>query len=143
MSVDWAQVKEGDHRQFEVADITRTQFARYAGSSGDFNPIHHDQTFAEAAGLPTVFGMGMFTAGVLSRIPAEWFGPMSVKRYAVRFAARLWPSDTVTFAGKVSRVREDGGVPHIDLELTATNQRGETLIIGEATVRPWSGERRN
>jgi acyl dehydratase len=137
MSADWRQVREGDERSFTVKDVTRSHFVRYAGASGDFNPIHHDQTFAEAAGLPTVFGMGMFTAGVLGRIPAEWFGPTSVKRYAVRFASRLWPGDSVTFSGKVVRVRDENGVPHVDLELAATNQRGETLVSGEATVRPW------
>ncbi len=134
---DWPSVKPGDERQFQVADLTRTHFARYAGASGDFNPIHHDQTIAEMAGLPTVFGMGMFTAGVLSRIPATWFGPTSIRRYAVRFAARVWPGDTVTFSGKVVRVRDESGMPHVDLELSAVNQRGETLITGEATVRPW------
>ncbi len=133
-------VKEGDERSFEVADVNRTQFVRYAGGGGDFNPIHHDQTFAEQAGLPTVFGMGMFTAGVLSRIPTEWFGPTSVKTYGIRFTSRLWPGDTVTFAGKVTRVYEEDGVKHVDLDLSATNQKGENLIKGNATCRPWKAK---
>jgi acyl dehydratase len=139
MSVDWKEVKPGDRRQFTIENLTRTHFVCYAGASGDFNPIHHDQSMAEMAGLPTVFGMGMFTAGVLSRIPTAWFGPTAVRRYAVRFASRLWPGDTVTFTGAVVAVREEEGVAHVDLELSATNQRGETLITGEATVRPWRG----
>lgn len=135
----FVEVKEGDERSFEVPDINRTHFVRYAGGGGDFNPIHHDQTFAEKAGLPTVFGMGMFTASVLSRIPAEWFGPESVKRYAVRFTSRIWPGDTLTCTGTVTRVYEEDGAPHVDLALTASNQKGDTLIQGEATVRPWPG----
>lgn len=142
MSIDWKAIRVGDERSFELKDVDRTQFVRYAGASGDFNPIHHDQTFAEAAGLPTVFGMGMFTAGVLGRIPGEWFGPTSIRRYAVRFASRLWPGDSVTFHGKVVAVREEDGVPHVDLELSALNQRGETLITGQATVRPWQANRK-
>ena len=137
MSDPWSSVKVGDERRFEVADCTRTHFVRYAGASGDFNPIHHDQTFAERASLPTVFGMGMFTAGVLSRIPVEWFGPTSVTRYAIRFTARIWPGDTLTCSGKVVRVYDECGTPHVDLELTGSNQNGEQLIKGEATVRPW------
>ncbi|HWO93517.1 MAG TPA: MaoC/PaaZ C-terminal domain-containing protein [Dehalococcoidia bacterium] len=137
MKADWSKVKEGDEYEFQVADVTRTHFVRYAGGGGDFNPIHHDQTFAEAAGLPTVFGMGMFTAGVLSRVPTEWFGATSVKRYAIRFNSRLWPGDTVTFKGRVVRVYEQDGMKHADLELSATNQKGENLIAGEATVRDW------
>jgi acyl dehydratase len=137
MSDVFDTVKVGDERSFEVADINRTHFVRYAGAGGDFNPIHHDQTFAENAALPTVFGMGMFTAGVLSRIPAEWFGPTSVKRYAIRFTSRIWPEDTVTCSGKVVRVYEQDGTKHVDLDVTASNQKGEPLIRAEATVRPW------
>lgn len=132
-----ASAEVGDEREFKVEDVNRTHFVRYAGGGGDFNPIHHDQTFAEKAGLETVFGMGMFTAGVLSRVPAEWFGPESVKRYAVRFTSRIWPGDTLTCRGRVSKVYEEDGVRHVDLELQAENDKGEALIVAEATVRPW------
>jgi acyl dehydratase len=140
MSVDWRALREEEERSVELGDpIIRTHFVRYAGASGDFNPIHHDQTFAEQVGLPTVFGMGMFTAGVLSRIPSEWFGPESVQHLRVRFATRLWPGDTLRLHGRITRVYARDGVPHADLELRAANQKDETLISGEATVRPWRG----
>jgi acyl dehydratase len=118
--------------------VNRTHFVRYAGASGDFNPIHHDQTWAEQAGLPTVFGVGMWTAGVLSHVASAWFGPESVQRYVVRFATRLWPGDTIRCRGRIERLYEAQGVPHADLELTATNQKGEVLVFGTATVRRWS-----
>jgi acyl dehydratase len=139
MGVDWSALAEGDEYSFEVPDVNRTHFVRYAGASGDFNPIHHDQTFAEKAGLPTVFGIGMWTAGVVSRVPAEWFGPESIKRFGVRFASRVWPGDTIRCHGKITRVYEEDGLPHADLDLTATNQNAELLIQGTATVRPWKG----
>lgn len=135
---DISTAKVGDHREFSVPDINRTHFVRYAGAGGDFNPIHHDQTFAERAGLPTVFGMGMFTAGVLAQVPSQWFGPQNVARYAVRFTSRLWPGDTLTCRGTVSRVYDLDGVAHLGLQLEALNQKGETLIEGEATIRTWS-----
>lgn len=134
----WSDVKVGDEYGFELEDVTRTHFVRYAGAGGDFNPIHHDQTFAEKAGLPTVFGMGMFTAGVLARVPTEWFGVTSVRRYTIRFTSRIWPGDTVSFRGRVARVYEEDGVAHADLELRAENQKGEHLILAEATVRDWT-----
>lgn len=134
----FAAAQVGDEREFQLQDVNRTHFVRYAGGGGDFNPIHHDQTFADKAGLETVFGMGMFTAGVLSRLPAEWFGPESVKRYAVRFTSRIWPEDTLTCRGRVAKVYEENGVPHLDLELQAENHKGEALIMAEATVRPWT-----
>lgn len=137
MSNPFETAKVGDERSFQIAEVNRTHFARYAGGGGDFNPIHHDQTFAEKAGLPTVFGMGMFTAGVLSRLPAEWFGATSVKRYAIKFTSRIWPGDTLTCKGKIAKIYDEGGVRHVDLELRATNQKGESLIQADATCRPY------
>ncbi len=136
-TLDWKTLREGDERRFEVENVNRTHFVKYAGASGDFNPIHHDQTFAEKAGLPTVFGVGMWTAGVLSRLPVDWFGPESIARYSVRFATRLWPDDTIVCSGKVAKVYEADGRPHADIDLLAVNQKGETLISGQATVRQW------
>ena len=97
-------VKEGDELpSFTVENLTRTDFVKYAGSSGDFNPIHHDQTFAEASGNPTVFAMGMMNAGVLSRLVAEYVGIENLRKYRVRFATRVWPGDSVTCKGKVTK----------------------------------------
>ena len=50
----------------EYGPLTRTDFVRYQGASGDFNPIHHDEEFAKAAGYPTVFSVGMLQAGILA-----------------------------------------------------------------------------
>ncbi len=137
MSDAFAAVAVGDTRSFETPELSRANFVRYAGASGDFNPIHFDESFARAAGLPGVFGQGMFTAGVLSRVVSSWFGPAAVKRYAVRFATRVWPGDTVQCRGEVTRVYEADGVRHVDLVLTASSAKGELLIHGEATVRAW------
>ena len=137
MSGAFESIEVGETRSFTIDEVTRTHFVKYAGAGGDFNPIHHDQTFAEQAGLPTVFGMGMFTAGVLSRIVAHWFGPQSVRRYKIRFSSRIWPGDRLTCSGRALRVYEEGGRRHVDLELVATNQKGEELIRAEATCRPW------
>jgi acyl dehydratase len=135
--VDWSALCEGDTREFTVRDVTRFHFVRYAGASGDFNPIHYDDLAARAAGLEGVFGQGMFSAGVLSRIASEWFGPESVRRFAVRFRTRLWPGDDLTCRGRVLRVYQEQGVPHADLTLEARNQHGAILIRGDATVRAW------
>ena len=137
MSVDWDSLQVGDERGFEVERISRFHFVRYAGASGDFNPIHFDDAMAESAGLKSVFGQGMFTAGVLSRIASEWFGPESIRRYAVRFRSRLWPEDTLHCLGRIRSVYEENGVPHADLVLSARSGRGQVLIRGNATVRRW------
>ncbi|MBI2561981.1 MAG: hypothetical protein HYW08_06240 [candidate division NC10 bacterium] len=75
----WEDVKEGEALpEMRVEGLTRTDFVRYAGASGDFNPIHHDQTFAEASGNPTVFAMGMLNAGILSRVVTRFVGRPAV-----------------------------------------------------------------
>jgi len=117
-----------------VENLTRTDLARYAGASGDFNPIHHDETFARAAGNPTVFGHGMLTAGFVARCLTNFVGVGNLRRYKVRFATRVWPGDTITCTGTVTRCYELGGQALIDGECVATNQKGETTVTGTFTA---------
>jgi acyl dehydratase len=127
----WDEVKEGEALpEIRVEQLTRTDFVRYAGASGDFNPIHHDQTFAEASGNPTVFAMGMLNAGILSRVVTAFVGRAAVRRYRVRFATRAWPGDDVICTGKVTRTAEVDGEGRVEGEVQAVNQKGETLISG-------------
>jgi acyl dehydratase len=124
-------VKEGDELpSFTVENLTRTDFVKYAGSSGDFNPIHHDQTFAEASGNPTVFAMGMMNAGILSRLVTDYTGIENLRKYRVRFATRVWPGDSVTCKGKVIKKAVENGERIIEGEITAFNQKGEVAIQG-------------
>ncbi len=127
----WDDVKEDDPLpEVRVDGLTRTDFVRYAGASGDFNPIHHDQTFAEASGNPTVFAMGMLNAGILSRVVTGFAGRPNVRRFKVRFATRAWPGDHVICSGRVTRKLEQDGEKRVEGELIAVNQKGETLITG-------------
>jgi acyl dehydratase len=124
-------VKEGDELPaFTVENLTRTDFVKYAGASGDFNPIHHDQTFAEASGNPTVFAMGMLNAGILSRLVADYAGLENLRRYKVRFATRIWPGDSITCKGKVTKKAVENGEKIIEGEIAALNQKGEVAIQG-------------
>jgi acyl dehydratase len=131
----WDDVQEGDPLPaVRVEGLTRTDFVRYAGASGDFNPIHHDQTFAEASGNPTVFAMGMLNAGILSRVVTAYAGRPAVRRFRVRFETRAWPGDDVICTGRVTRKREEAGDKRVEGELSAVNQKGETLIRGSFVV---------
>ena len=124
-------VKEGDELpSFTVENLTRTDFVKYAGSSGDFNPIHHDQTFAEVSGNPTVFAMGMMSAGILSRLVSDYAGVENLRKYRVRFATRVWPGDSVTCKGKVTKKAVENGEKIIEGEIAALNQKGEVAIQG-------------
>ncbi len=125
------QVKVGDEiPAFVVEGVTRPDFVRYAGASGDFVPLHYDQTFVEAAGIPTVFAQGMFTAGLLSKALTDYVGVGQVRNFKVRFATRVWPGDTVTCRGKVTNKTEKGGEKIIEGDLEVLNQKGEAAIKG-------------
>ncbi len=119
---------------FVVESLTRTDLVRYAGASGDFNPIHHDEHFAKAAGNPSVFGHGMLTAGFVARCITDFVGAANLRRYKVRFATRVWPGDTITCGGRITRRYEESGEVRVDGEVTATTQRGETAVTGTFTA---------
>jgi acyl dehydratase len=129
--IKFDQVKVGDEiPAFVVQGVTRPDFVRYAGASGDFVPLHYDQTFVEAAGIPTVFAQGMFTAGLLSKAVTDYVGMGQVRKFKVRFATRVWPGDTVTCRGKVTNKTERNGEKIIEGDLEVVNQKGEPAIRG-------------
>ena len=113
-----------------ISNITRTQIVKYAGASGDFNPIHHDELYAIRAGNDRVFAMGMMTAGFLGRMITDWVGDGNLRKYRVRFATRIWPGDTVTCKGKITRKYSEGGKNYIEADVFAENQQGEKAVIG-------------
>jgi acyl dehydratase len=94
-----------DERRF--APVTRTDLVRYAGVSGDFHPLHHDEQFCRAAGFPSSFAMGMCSAGLIGswaadRIgpgAADRIGPGAIRRFRVRFKQQVWPGDELVVSG--------------------------------------------
>jgi acyl dehydratase len=117
--------------------VTRTDFVRYQGASGDMNPIHHDEGFARAAGFPSPFSVGMFQAGLLATYATDWLGAENVRRYRVRFKEQVWPGDTLVCSGEIVRDYEEDGEHRLDLELTCVRQTGGVAVQAWATfVRP-------
>jgi acyl dehydratase len=108
-----------------VGPITRTQIVRFAGASGDFNPMHHDEPFALAAGTPGVFAMGQLQAAMLAEMVAEWLGAENVVGYGVRFRDKVWPGDRLILTGEV--IEEAGG--ERVCELKATREADEAVVL--------------
>lgn len=127
-------VSEGEERTQEFPALTRTMFVKYAGASGDFNPMHHDDTIASQVGNPSVFGHGMLTMGLAARVVKDWFGPEAIRRLQVRFAKQVWPGDVLTATAKVTGTREENGEQVADLDITVVNQDGVQSIVGQATA---------
>jgi acyl dehydratase len=127
-------VNEGDEGPSVTHELTRTDLVMYAGASGDFNPMHHDEVKAKEAGLPSVFGHGMFSAGFLARAVTDYVGVGNLKRYKVRFAKQTWPGEVFSTKIAVTAKRKENGDNLVDLECTLLNQDGEVKVAGEATA---------
>jgi acyl dehydratase len=115
--------------------VTRADLIRYAGASGDFNPIHWNQRFAVGVGLPDVIGHGMLTMALAGRVVTSWVGdPAAVVGYAVRFTRPVVVPDTdegvlLEATGTVKAI--DDGVATVAISAAVD---GKT-VLGRATAR--------
>lgn len=115
--------------------ITISDIVRYAGASGDFNPLHHDPEFANAAGLPSVMAHGMLSAGLLGSFLSAWFGPGTIRRLKVRFTDRVWPGDVLIPKGRIVRtLAAPDGTERAELSLELAREAGGAVITGTAEV---------
>jgi acyl dehydratase len=124
-------VKVGDEAPEISHPLTRTDLVMYAGASGDFNPMHTDEVAAQQAGLPSVFGHGMFTAGLLATAVTNYVGIGNLKSYRVRFTKQTWPGETLRTTVAVTEKRPGN---EIVLECALVNENGEAKIQGEAVA---------
>jgi acyl dehydratase len=127
-------VSEGDQAPVRTHVLTRTDLVRYAGASGDFNPMHHDEVLAVAAGQPSVFGHGMFSMGFLGSALTDYVGIGNVRRLQVRFAKQTWPDEDLRTQIVVTAKRVDGDDHLVDLDVRLANAAGEEKVVGEATA---------
>ncbi len=114
--------------------LTRTDLVRYAGASGDFNPMHHDEVKAAAAGQPSVFGHGMLSMGFLGSAITAFVGAGRVVDYSVRFARQTWPGEELITSVVVAGLREEDGRTLVDLDVRLSNADGEEKVVGNATA---------
>jgi acyl dehydratase len=129
-------VKVGDELPPLVkGPIQQIQLTRYAGASGDFNPIHQDEEFARAAGMGGVFAHGMLSMGFVAQALTDWAGPGTVRTLSVRFAALVRLKDTVTCRARVLAKTATGDLHVVEVEVWAENQRGEKVVTGRATLQ--------
>ncbi|MCE9672755.1 MaoC family dehydratase [Myxococcus stipitatus] len=117
------------------APVDRVQLSRYAGASGDFNPVHVDEIYAKSVGMPSVYAPGMLVMGMLGQLISDWARGGQMRRYNVRFIKMVWPGDTVVCKGRVSNRHGTGGRYFVDIDLWAENQRGELVMKGSAQIQ--------
>ena len=130
-------VQVGDTAPAIDHELTRTDLVMYAGASGDFNPMHHDEVAAQAAGLPSVFGHGMFSAGLLATAITNYVGIGNMASYRMRFTKQTWPGEVLSTNVAVIEKRAGN---EIVLECVLVNQDGEAKLQAEAVaVLPGEG----
>ena len=128
------EVAEGATAPEVSHTLTRTDLVMYAGASGDFNPMHTDEVSAQAAGLPSVFGHGMLTAGILATAVTDYVGVGNLRNYKVRFTKQTWPGETLTTRVVVQKKYEEHGEHRVDLECSVVNEAGEAKLTGVAVA---------
>ncbi len=112
--------------------VTRTDLVRYAGASGDFNPLHHDPDFARAAGFPDVIAHGMYTAGIVGAALQRRWGAEALRSYKVRFRSPVRVGDSLTLTADA--VARDEATGLAEAALSIRRQDGEVVMTAEARV---------
>jgi acyl dehydratase len=136
--IAYDDVEVGTELPAQSFPVTRDTLVRYAGASGDFNPIHWNERFAKEVGLPDVIAHGMFTMAEAIRVVTDWTGdPGAVVEYGVRFTKPVVVPDdgqgaTIEVSAKVAAKLDDHTVR---VDLTATSAGQKVLGISRAVVR--------
>ena len=135
--IGYDDVQVGDALPPLEVELGRVDLVRYAGASGDFNPIHWNERFAKSVGLPDVIAHGMLTMAQAGRVLTEWAGdPAAVVEFGVRFTRPVVVPDpgsaTLSLTGEVTGKREDGLV---DVDVTATVDGQTVLSRAKAVLR--------
>ena len=132
-----ADVQVGTELPEQVFRVTRADLVRYAGASGDFNPIHWNERVATEVGLPGVIAHGMFTMALAARVVTAWTGdPAALVEYQVRFGRPVVVPDDdegaeVTVRGTVGALLE-GDRARVDLTVTSGGEK--VLSLARAIV---------
>ncbi|MFG2511421.1 MaoC family dehydratase [Streptomyces sp. NPDC048584] len=136
--ISYADVEVGTELPAQTFPVTRATLVRYAGASGDFNPIHWNERFAKEVGLPDVIAHGMFTMAEAIRVVTDWVGdPGAVVEYGVRFTRPVVVPDdeqgaVIEVSGKVA-VKLDDNTVRVDLLAMSAGQK--VLGMSRAVVR--------
>ena len=134
--IDYSSLTKGDVVAEENFHLTRDNLVRYAGASGDFNPIHYRDDVAVSVGLPGVLAHGMLTMGLAVQPVSNWVGdPARIVDYQVRFTRPVLVDGVtgadVTITATVGALEDETKIARIDL----TAKFNDETVLGKAQVR--------
>lgn len=114
----------------EKPPVTRMQLIKFAGASGDFNPIHTIESVGEEAGLGGVIAHGMLIMGFVGQALTTWVPRSSITKFGVRFSAITRPGDTITVRGQITAKEETDEGTFVKIKVQAVDQKGEVKVKG-------------
>ncbi|MGE7766980.1 MaoC/PaaZ C-terminal domain-containing protein [Peribacillus sp. NPDC096540] len=117
----------------ELDPVTRLDLIKYAGASGDFNPIHTIDEEAKNAGLPGIIAHGMWTMGNLAKIFSNLYEIGFIEEYKIRFKGMVFLNDVITLQADLKEKKED----KYYFNVSAINQYGKEAISGEVIIRTY------
>ncbi len=130
--VDLIKLEQGDTFPEVVYNpVTRVQLVRYAGASGDFNPIHTDDRAASESGLEGVIAQGPLVMGFLGQAIVRWIPKRCLKKFKVRFLGMTFPGDIITISAAVAEKIETESEVKIICDAAAKDQNGEVKVTGQ------------
>lgn len=132
-----SDIHQGDSLPSVVKHVTQQEINLYAEASGDFNPIHIDETFAAKTPLGGTIAHGMLILAYASEMMTKAFGKSWLEggKLSVRFKAAARPQDTITTSGKIDSIEFKEGISYVNCSLECCNQKGEVVITGGAVVK--------
>lgn len=110
--------------------VSRIQLVRYAGASGDFNPLHTVNAIGEKAGFGGVIAHGMLIMGFTAQAIANWVPNRCLRRFGVRFVGPTRPGDIITVTGRVTAKKIADGENIVTCEVAVTGQNGDMKLSG-------------
>ncbi|PWI58749.1 MaoC/PaaZ C-terminal domain-containing protein [Sulfoacidibacillus thermotolerans] len=121
--------------------ISHVDLVKYAGASGDFNPIHTVESFAKEVGLGGVIAHGMLTMAYVGQLLTDFAGnEADLLDFSVRFRAMVRPGDTITCLGTITKVEPVASGLLASIQVSAQTQNGEVAVKGSAVLRFDQGE---
>jgi len=133
--IKWEEVGEGHAFQpWERGGLGIELFQQYGEASGDGNPMHTDEEYAQDLGYPTVFAQGMLIMAFAAKYVTDLAGAGTIKRIWSKFKKQTWPGETLRFTATVRKKYQEDGEKLLDLDVIGANTEGEEKIITEATV---------
>lgn len=113
-----------------TAPVTHLQLVRYAGASGDFNPLHTDPKIGEMIGTGGIIAHGMLIMGFVGQMLSDYIGPQALKKFGVRFKGMTHLDDEITCTGTITEKYEENGEGRIAGKVQAADQNGDIKVAG-------------